>query len=105
MLNTRHLFGYCKHSCSSHMRAAIDVVRCELWFITHALFQMSRRFSLSSVVQFFSIDDDAAFSEFVFEGSDDELGMEDEEQCDTEPAFVPFQVSDQGKLEHCCTYK
>ena len=59
---------------------------------------MSRRLSLGSVDQFFNRDDDAAFSEVFFEGSDDELDMEDEEECDTEPAFVPLEVLDQGTL-------
>ena len=56
---------------------------------------MSRRVSLSSVVCFLSRDDDAMFSVTFFEDSNDELGMEDEEECDTEPAFAPLGVSDQ----------
>ena len=62
------------------------------------LFQMSRRLSLSSVVRFFNEDDASTFSEAFFEGSDDELGMEDKGACDTDPAFVPLEVADQGNV-------
>ena len=59
---------------------------------------MSRRLSLGSVVQFFGGDDDTALPEVFFEGSDDELGMEDEEEYDPEPAFEPMEISDQGNV-------
>ena len=56
------------------------------------------------VVRFFTGDDDAAFPEAFLEGSDDELGMGDEEEWDTEPAFAPLEVSE-GKLQCCVVHK
>ena len=58
---------------------------------------MAKRFSSKAVISFFS-GDNSALSEVFFEGSEDELGMEDEESDNSEPEFEPLEVTDQGKL-------
>ena len=58
---------------------------------------MAERFTSKAVISFFS-GDDSALPEVFFEGSEDELGMEDEESDDSEPEFEPLEVTDQGKL-------
>ena len=55
--------------------------------------KMARRFSSSAVIRFFN-GDASAISEVVCDGSDNELGMEDEEPFDNEPPFEPFEVTD-----------
>ena len=52
---------------------------------------MAKRFSPSAVIRYFSGEEGA---EVIFEGSDDDLGMEDEEPYDDEPPFEPFEVED-----------
>ena len=54
---------------------------------------MAERISPSDVIRFFSVDD-SALPEILFEGSDDELGMEDEESDDSEPEFEPLEIED-----------
>ena len=56
---------------------------------------MSKRLSPSAVIRFFSGEEDS-LSEIIFDGSDDELGMEDEEPLDYEPPFESLEV-DHGK--------
>ena len=58
---------------------------------------MAARISPSAVVRYFS-GDDTALPEIFFEGSDDELGMEDQELDDSEPPFEPLEVEDQGEF-------
>ena len=53
---------------------------------------MARLFSSREVINFFSGEDDEGLSEVIFPGSDDELGMEDEEDDDSEPEFEPLEV-------------
>ena len=52
------------------------------------------RFSIIRCHYFFSGEEDS-LSEIIFDGSDDELGMDDEEPFDYEPHFEPLEV-DQG---------
>ena len=52
---------------------------------------MSRLFSSREVISFFSGEDEG-LSEVIFPGSEDELGMEDEEDDDFEPEFEPLEV-------------
>ena len=44
------------------------------------------------MISFFSGEDSEGLSEVVFPGSDDELGMEDELDADSEPDFEPLEV-------------
>ena len=53
---------------------------------------MSRLFSSREVISFFSGKDDEGLSEVIFPGSDDDLGMEDEEDNNSEPEFEPLEV-------------
>ena len=64
---------------------------------------MARRLSASAVISYFSGEEG---SEVLFDGSDDELGMEDEEPYDDEPPFEPLEVDDElGKfLVYTCVY-
>ena len=55
---------------------------------------MARRLSASAVISYFSGEEG---SEVLFDGSDDELGMEDEEPFDDEPPFEPLEVDELGK--------
>ena len=48
---------------------------------------MAQHFSSSAVISFFSGEDREGLGKVVFEGSDDELGMEDEMYDDSEPAL------------------
>ena len=57
---------------------------------------MASRFSSKDVISFFS-GEDSGLSEVVFAGSDDDLGMEDMENDDSEAAFEPLEVTDQGE--------
>ena len=50
---------------------------------------MAKRLSASAVISYFSGEEG---SEVLFDGSDDELGMEDEEPYDDEPPFEPLEV-------------
>ena len=52
---------------------------------------MARLFSSREVIRFFSGEDEG-LSEVIFPGSDDELGMEDHEDDDSEPEFEPLEV-------------
>ena len=56
---------------------------------------MARKLSSDTVIRYFSGED--SVSEVIFEGSDDDLGMEDEIEDNSEPDFEPFEVTDQGK--------
>lgn len=55
---------------------------------------------LESLVQvplcYFGGDDSEHLAEVVFEGSEDELGMEDEDDSVSGPEFEPLEVSDEG---------
>ena len=67
---------------------------------------MAGKFSSSAVISYFVGDDSDHLAEVVFEGSEDELGMEDEDDNVSEPEFEPLEVSDEGKLanmhhRHC----
>ena len=53
---------------------------------------MARLCSSREVIRFFSGEDDEGLSEMIFPGSDDELGMEDHEDDDSEPEFEPLEV-------------
>ena len=54
--------------------------------------RMARHFSSGAVVSYFAGDDTEGLGEVIFPDSDDELGMEDEEDDDSEPAFEPLEV-------------
>ena len=49
----------------------------------------------AAVICYFSGED--TLPEVFFEGSDDELGMEDETEDDSEPDCKPLEVTDQGE--------
>ena len=55
---------------------------------------MAEKYSSSAVISFFSGEDNENLLEAIFEGSDDELGMEDVEEADSEPDFEPLELSD-----------
>ena len=57
---------------------------------------MAQLFSPRAVISFFGGDDSHGLAEVLHEGSEDELGMEDEEDDDSERPFDPLLV-DQGK--------
>ena len=56
---------------------------------------MAQKLSSAAVIRYFSGED--ALPEVFFEGSDDELGLEDEIEDDSEPDFEPLEVPDQGE--------
>ena len=62
---------------------------------THA--RMAETFSSEAVVSYFGGDDSEGIGEVTFDGSDDELGMEDKEEQDSESDFEPFEPFDKGK--------
>ena len=53
---------------------------------------MSRLFTSREVISFFGGEDGEGLSEVIFPGSDDELGMDEELDADSEPDFEPLQV-------------
>ena len=55
---------------------------------------MARLFSSRKVISLFSGEDGEGLFEVVFPGIDDELGMEDELDADSEPDFEPPEVPD-----------
>ena len=55
---------------------------------------MAEKYRSSAVISFFSGEDNEHLTEAIFEGSDDELGMEDVEGADSEPDFEPLELSD-----------
>ena len=56
---------------------------------------MAHKLSSAAVIRYFSGED--TLPEVFFEGSDDELGMEDETEDDSEPDFEPLEVTEQGQ--------
>ena len=58
---------------------------------------MAARISPSAVECYFS-GDDTTLPEIFFKGSNDELGIEDEELDDSEPHFEPLEVEDQSEF-------
>ena len=54
-----------------------------------AITAMARKLSAFEVIRYFSGEE---CTEVLFEGSDDDLGMSDEEPFDNEPAFEPFEI-------------
>ena len=50
------------------------------------------KYSSSAVISYFTGDDDEGLQEIVFSGSDDELGMNDEERDDSEADFEPLEL-------------
>ena len=61
---------------------------------------MAKRLSVSAVISYFRGEEG---SEVLFDGSDEELGMEDEEPYDDEPSFKPLEVDDDLELVYMCT--
>ena len=59
---------------------------------------MAQRFSSNAVISYFGGKDSEGLGEIVFDGSDDDLGMEEEEVDDSEPAFEPLEIADGGKI-------
>ena len=51
------------------------------------------RYSSNAVASYFTGDDVEGLGEMIFSGSDDDLGMEDEEEDDSEPDFEPLEVA------------
>ena len=59
---------------------------------------MVQKLSSAAVIRYFSGEDAlSGLPEVFFEGSDDELGLEDEIEDDSEPDFEPLGVPDQGE--------
>ena len=56
---------------------------------------MAERLSAQAVISYFSGED----GEIVFDGSDDELGMEDEEFDNSEPDYEPLET-DEGNYNY-----
>ena len=56
---------------------------------------MAHKLSSATVIRYFSGED--TLPEVIFEGSDDELGMEDVSEDDSEPDFEPLEIIDQGE--------
>ena len=56
---------------------------------------MAQKLSSAAVIRYFSGED--TLPEVFFEGSDDELGLEDEIEDDSKPDFEPLEVPDQGE--------
>ena len=50
------------------------------------------KYSSSAVISFFAGEDNGEMQHLYFSGSDDELGMEDAEECNSEPEFEPLEV-------------
>ena len=69
----------------------------ELATPTHSSYAhtMAHKLSSAAVISYFSGED--TLPEVFFEGSDDELGMEDESEDDSDPDFEPLEIIDQGK--------
>ena len=57
---------------------------------------MASKYSSSAVIRYFAGEDNEEFQDFCVFGSEDELGMEDEEEDNAEPEFEPLEVP-QGK--------
>ena len=55
---------------------------------------MARKLSASAVISYFSGEECA---EVLFEGSDDDLGMSDEEPFDDEPPFEALEIDNESK--------
>ena len=63
---------------------------------------MAAKFTTESVISFFDGEDRDGLAEVIFDGSDDELGMEDEVENDSEPDFEPLDLIDEGCKEIYC---
>ena len=63
---------------------------------------MANKLSSSAVISFFSGEDSDHLAEIVFDGSEDDLGMEDVEDDNSEPDFDPLEVSIEGKYISFC---
>ena len=50
------------------------------------------RYAANAVISFFAGEDEEGLGEICFCGSDDDLGMEDEEDDDSQPEFEPLEV-------------
>ena len=61
------------------------------------------RYSSRAVISFFSGEDEESLKEMYFSGSDDELGMDDELEDDSEPDFEPLEVP-QGSIKKLYYY-
>ena len=57
---------------------------------------MASKFTTESVLSFFDGEHRDGLPEVLFDGSDDELGMEDEEENDSEPDFELLDMIDEG---------
>ena len=51
------------------------------------------RYHANAVISLFAGEDEEGLGEIYFYGSDDDLGMEDEEEDDSDPKFEPLEVS------------
>ena len=50
------------------------------------------KYCANAVISLFAGEDEEGLGEICFHGSDDDLGMEDEEYDDSEPEFEPLEV-------------
>ena len=96
----RHSFGnFERGSCTAAYANATACTQTAARY-THAFSSthaMARRFCTSAVASFFAGEDSEGLTEIIFEGSDDELGMDDELTDDSEPEFEPLEMTDEGK--------
>ena len=59
---------------------------------TNSVAEMARLFTAGEVISFFCDGNSEGLPEVIFPGSEDELGMSDEEDDDSEPEFEPLEV-------------
>ena len=59
---------------------------------TNSVADMARLFTTGEVINFFCDENDEGLSEVIFPGSENELGMDDQEDDDSEPEFELLEV-------------
>ena len=91
---------YARTTCTTRVLRRREVATpTHFWSYTHSLSSyahtMAHKLSSATVIRYFSGED--TLPEVIFEGSDDELGMEDVSEDDSEPDFEPLEIIDQGE--------
>ena len=54
--------------------------------------RMARLFTSREFISYFAEEDGEGLSEVIFPGSEDELGMDEELDADSEPDFEPLEI-------------
>ena len=80
------------------VRNRCSTLRLQRYITTYACTKLNllTAYSSEAVISFFSGEDGERLTEVLFDGSDDDLAMEDEDTNDSEPDFEPFEVLDEG---------